>query len=81
MVKIFKKAWYHRVKGPYRILALALIYTFLLIASFWLAYQFRFDFMVPSKYSRQLLKTMTWVIPIKILLLVLFRQSPFAPLQ
>ncbi len=49
-------------------------YTLIIIASLWLAYQLRFDFAVPESIREDMLWVFIWVIPLKLLLIELFRQ-------
>ena len=53
---------------------LALIYASIIGASFYLAYEIRFDFLVPEDYQQNRLRLLTFVIGIKLLALVVARQ-------
>lgn len=62
-------------RGPVtRTVALVVLYTGLLIACRYLAYEIRFDFMVPEAFQQERLRSLAIVIPIKLLFLLLFRQ-------
>ncbi len=57
-----------------RFVFLLAAYSLICIASLWLAYQLRFDFAVPSSVREDMLVVFLWVIPVKLLLIELFRQ-------
>ena len=57
-----------------RFIFLAASYSIICIVSLWLAYQLRFDFNVPPSVREDMLWIFVWVIPLKLLLLELFRQ-------
>jgi FlaA1/EpsC-like NDP-sugar epimerase/UDP-N-acetylmuramyl pentapeptide phosphotransferase/UDP-N-acetylglucosamine-1-phosphate transferase len=57
-----------------RRLVLLLLYTTTLAASFWLAYELRFDFETPPARALERLQTLGWLIPLKLASLLLFRQ-------
>ncbi len=57
-----------------RVVLLLLCYAGGLAFSLVLAYLLRFDFVISAEYQRQLWVALLWVIPIKLLLLYLFRQ-------
>ncbi len=57
-----------------RFVFLVASYSFICIASLWFAYQLRFDFAVPAATREDMLLVFIWVIPIKLLLIELFRQ-------
>lgn len=54
---------------------LAAAYTVILVASFWLAYEARFDFAVPAEFSAERLRLLWPAVGIKLLVLVLLRQT------
>ena len=58
----------------FRRLLLLLSYTAGLSASLWLAYELRFDFIVPSDYDMQFVLALCWIIPLKLLFLLAFKQ-------
>lgn len=53
---------------------LLLLYSASLTFSLWLAYGFRFDFKIDSKLMSEIRSMVLWIVPVKLLLLVLFRQ-------
>ncbi len=53
---------------------LALVYTAIISASFHLAYEVRFDFLVPEQHQAERLRLLPWVIGIKLVALVAARQ-------
>jgi FlaA1/EpsC-like NDP-sugar epimerase len=57
-----------------RIGALLVIYTAVLFAARWLAFQLRFDFVIPFPHNVQLATNWIWVIPLKLLVFALFGQ-------
>ncbi len=63
---------------PFRTLTLFLTYACLLAVSIWMAYQLRFDFFqgseANSEYRHKVFWVMLWVVPLKLLVLVPFRQ-------
>ena len=63
---------------PLRILTLLVLYAAALSASLWLAYEFRFDFLVAPEFQRQRVLVLRWLVPMQLILLAGFRQ--FAPL-
>lgn len=62
----------------YRILRraciLTIVYTTGLAASLWLGYQLRFDFYVPPVFQERLEGDLLWIVPLKLILLLCFRQ-------
>ncbi len=59
--------------GP-RFLFLLGAYTVIFIASLWLGYLLRFDFILSPRYREEMLGAFLWIIPLKLLLLFAFRQ-------
>jgi FlaA1/EpsC-like NDP-sugar epimerase len=57
-----------------RALALVTLYSVVLTACRYLAYEVRFDFVVPETFQQERLHSLGIVIPIKLLFLLLFRQ-------
>lgn len=57
-----------------RFWVLALIYTFQLTASLWLAYELRFDFMTSPEAQEERIFILCWLIPTQLILLGLFHQ-------
>ncbi len=53
-----------------RTLALALFYTLTSIASYWAAYELRFDFNVPENHSLDRVHTIHWVVGLQLMLLM-----------
>jgi FlaA1/EpsC-like NDP-sugar epimerase len=51
------------------------VYTVILAISFYLAYEIRFDFAVPLEFQQERLRLLTYVLAVKMVLLVLFRQT------
>ncbi len=66
----------HRFSGTagHRFAFLAATYSLINIASLWFAYQLRFDFAVPLSVRQEILWIFLWIIPLKLLLIELFRQ-------
>lgn len=62
------RAWLRRTAG------LAFVYSVGLAGSLWLAYQLRFDFAVPADFRTAFLVHVKWIVPLKLALLVAFRQ-------
>ena len=58
----------------YRIAAVLILNAFALAGSFWLAYQFRFDFKVPPDELQKLAYFGLWIVPSKLVLLLLIGQ-------
>jgi FlaA1/EpsC-like NDP-sugar epimerase len=50
-------------------------YTLILAASFYVAYEIRFDFTIPPEFQRERLRLLTYVLAGKLVLLVIFRQT------
>ena len=50
-------------------------YAAILSASFYLAYEIRFDFTVPTEFQQDRLRLFAYVLAVKLILLVLFRQT------
>lgn len=57
-----------------RAVTLVLLYSAVLIACRYLAYEVRFDFVVPETFQQERLQSLAIVVPIKLLFLLLFRQ-------
>src|SRR5262245_55312378 len=57
-----------------RAASLAILYAGILAASLWLAYQLRFDFDVPARFSANALVIFASVLAIKLIFLTWFRQ-------
>ncbi|HEY0966870.1 MAG TPA: nucleoside-diphosphate sugar epimerase/dehydratase [Opitutaceae bacterium] len=57
-----------------RAVTLVLLYSAVLIACRYLAYEVRFDFVVPEIFQQERLQSLAIVLPIKLLFLLLFRQ-------
>jgi len=57
-----------------RRMVLLVLYSAALSSSLWLAYGFRFDFYIEDQYKDQFLTALAWMVPLKLLLLLLFRQ-------
>src|SRR5688572_17604185 len=57
----------------FRLATLLLMYICGLACSLCAAYEFRFDFNVPREYVRQFLMVICWVLPLKLVFLLLFR--------
>ena len=57
-----------------RIPAVLVLYAFALVCSFWLAYQVRFDFKVPTDESSKLVYFGLWIVPLKLIFLLLIGQ-------
>ena len=58
----------------FRTLGLLLVYTFLLGASYFLAFQLRFDFNVPENFVADMIHTVWWIVGLKLALLAAFGQ-------
>ncbi len=50
-------------------------YTAILAASFYVAYEIRFDFAVPPEFQQERLRLLMYALAVKLVLLVLFRQA------
>lgn len=59
---------------PRRTFVLGLIYVSVVALSFYLAYELRFDFLVPETHQAERLRLLPWVVGIKLVALVLARQ-------
>ncbi len=59
---------------PVRVWLLLLLYTTELSASLWMAYELRFDFMVPLAAQQERLVVLLWLVPLQLVLLGLFHQ-------
>ncbi len=57
-----------------RTVILALLYAAVIAASFYLAYEIRFEFIVPDSYQQERLRLLTLVVGVKLVALVLTRQ-------
>ena len=57
-----------------RTLALVLVYTLLLGASYWIAYELRFDFNVPDEHAVDRIDELWWVLALKLMWLFGFGQ-------
>src|SRR5581483_8798574 len=57
-----------------RAMVLAVFYAGIITASFYAAYELRFDFVVPEQYQQERLRMIVWVVGIKLAALVLARQ-------
>lgn len=53
-----------------RFFLILITYTLSLSASFWLAYQFRFDFNVPPSEAARFHQFIAWIIPVKLAILL-----------
>jgi FlaA1/EpsC-like NDP-sugar epimerase len=67
---IQKLALYANLRTAY----LFLFYLVICVVSFWLAYEMRFDFVLPDNHLVDRKETIWWVIPIKMLALMIGRQ-------
>lgn len=67
---IQKLALYANLRTAY----LFLFYLVICVVSFWLAYEMRFDFVLPDNHLVDRKETIWWVIPIKMLALLIGRQ-------
>jgi len=63
-----------RKSAPVRFGVLALLYSAVLLCSHWLAFQLRFDFVVPTNSHREMAVSWMWVLPLKLALLYAFGQ-------
>ena len=68
------KGWTSRVLPSVRICVLFVIYTVIIAASFYLAYEVRFDFLVPPEHQRGRLVYWGFDVAVKLLALVAARQ-------
>ncbi len=59
---------------PSRISLLFLAYSIALILSLFLAYELRFDFVVPSEWKSLRVENFLWIVPLKLILLLFFGQ-------
>lgn len=59
-------------KNAYRSPLLVAVYGGIFAVSLWLAYQFRFDFVVPAPYAGHIVLALIWILPFKLLCLRLF---------
>lgn len=57
-----------------RSLALCAFYVLVSIASYWVAYEIRFDFSVPDNHALDRIETVWWVVMLKLMLLIGFGQ-------
>ena len=64
----------HNLSRNERFIILLVVYTFVLVASTFLAYGLRFDFSVPAEHQLSILKVWVWVWPIKLIALSLAGQ-------
>ena len=62
------------IRSVYRFIALALAYGSGLSVCFWLAWQMRFDFVIPEEFKSLFPLAIAWVIPMKLLAIAAFRQ-------
>ncbi|WPJ96010.1 nucleoside-diphosphate sugar epimerase/dehydratase [Coraliomargarita algicola] len=53
-----------------RSLALILFYSIISLASYWAAYELRFDFNVPENHGVDRINTLTWVVGLQLMLLI-----------
>jgi FlaA1/EpsC-like NDP-sugar epimerase len=60
------------LEGIQRLVLLSILYTAIFASSLFLSYQFRFDFVVPESYQRQLLFACLWILPLKLVCLRVF---------
>ena len=60
--------------SPKRFGLLLVMYLVSLTASLWLAYELRFDFMVPAGFQDERLRVLLWVVPLQLVLLGTFHQ-------
>jgi len=65
---------YVRRSPAIRLLSLTILYLVGLIASFYVAYQLRWEFRMPPHQTAAFLDNMLWVLPLKLALLYAFRQ-------
>lgn len=63
-----------RLRGGWRILLLASIYGAIAAASFYLAYEIRFDFLVPENFQQERLHLLAVAVALKLLALIATRQ-------
>jgi len=59
---------------PGRTLALIFIYSGCFVASLWIGYMLRFDFVIPPSYQAEMLLVLPWIIALKLFLLLSFGQ-------
>src|SRR5881394_1233451 len=59
---------------PVRVWLLFVLYATELTASLWMAYELRYDFMVPETAQYERLTVLLWLVPLQLVLLGLFQQ-------
>lgn len=59
---------------PVRVWLLFLLYATELTASLWMAYELRFDFVVPEAMQHERFLVLLWLVPLQLILLGLFQQ-------